>query len=177
MLEASDKVLRFDYRGAPQTVSVMIRAALDSQNHIAVRRLAEEICQQVDSKDYGSEYLAIYYYMLGNTRYMRDPRTVELVKRPDIVATDNLAGKKSSLDCDDYAALIAALVLSMGGSAQLVTVAFRNIFVGRQRQYSHVFCRALEPKTHKWVVLDPVAAERTGKMLSDAVAARVWPIA
>ena len=80
MLEAHDKVLQLPYRGAPQTVSVMREAALDSQNQIAVRTLAEEICQQVESKDYASKYLAIYYYMLANTRYMRDPRTVELVK-------------------------------------------------------------------------------------------------
>lgn len=177
MLEASDRVLKFDYRGAPQTIGVMRSAALESQNHLAVRELAEEICQGVDSKDYGSEYLAIYHAILGRTRYMRDPRTVELVKAPYVIATDILRGKVPSIDCDDSACLIGSLCLAMGGVAQFVTVAFRHQFVGQQRQYSHVLSRALEPKTGQWVVLDAVAAERTPKMLRDAVASKVWPIA
>ncbi len=176
MLDSADKVLKFDYRGAPQTVGVMGKAALESQGNIAIRRLAEEICQQVASKDYGSEYLAIYYFVLGHTRYMRDPRTVELVKAPYIVATDILAGKTPSLDCDDLAALIAALILAVGGEPEFVTVAFRNQFYNGERQYSHVFCRCREPRTMKYVVLDPVSAEKTKEMLSRVVAAKVYPV-
>ncbi len=177
VLDSADRVLKFDYRGAPQTVGVMRTAALSSQNEISVRRLAEEICQQVASKDYGSEYLAIYYFVLGHTRYMRDPRTVELVKAPNVVATDILAGKVPSLDCDDLAALIAALTLSVGGEPEFVTVAFKNMFHNGQRQYSHVFCRAKEPRTGEFVVLDPVSAEKTHEMLSRVRAAKTWAIA
>lgn len=177
MLEARDRVLQFDYRGAPQTVSVMRHAALASQNHLSIRQLVEEICQDLDSKDYSSEYLAIYYFCLARTRYMRDPRTVELVKSPHIVATDILAGKTPSLDCDDVAALIAALVLSVGGKPEFVTVAFRDMFHNGERQYSHVLCRAQEPRSLKFVVLDPVSAEKTNEMLRRVRAAKVWPIA
>jgi hypothetical protein len=177
VLEATDRVLQFDYRGAPQTIGVMRRAVMDSQGHLAVRRLAEEISQEIDSKDYGSEYLAILYFVLAHTRYMRDPRTVELVKAPHIIATDIIAGRVPSIDCDDSAAFIASLVLSVGGMADFATLAFRNQFVGKQRQYSHVLARAQEPKTRQWVVLDAVAAERTPKMLADAVASKIWPIA
>src|SRR5262245_8921602 len=99
----------------------MRKAALSSQEHLPVRQLAEEICQGVASKDYGSEYLAIYYFILGRCRYMRDPRTVELVKAPYLVATDILKGKIPSIDCDDMAALIAALILAVGGKPELVT--------------------------------------------------------
>jgi hypothetical protein len=177
LLESSDRVLKLDYRGAPQTVSVMRHAALASQDNITVRKLAEEICQQVDSKDYASEYLAIYYFVLSHTRYMRDPRTVELVKAPYVVATDILAGKKPSLDCDDLAALIAALILSMGGKPEFVTVAFREMYFNNEQQYSHVFCRAQEPRGLAWVVLDPVSAEKTDEMLRRVRAAKVWAIA
>lgn len=177
MLQSSDRVLKFDYRGAPQTVSVMREAALSAQDQIIVRQLAEEICQGVASKDYGSEYLAIYYYVLGHTRYMRDPRTVELVKNPSIVATDLLAGKIPSLDCDDTSALIAALIMSMGGKAEFVTVAFRRQYYNGELQYSHVFCRAQEPRSGEYVILDTVSAEKTSEMLRRVRAAKVWAIA
>ena len=80
MLQGYDKVLRLPYRGAPQTVSVLTRAALRSQSDLHVRLLAEDIAAGLGSKDYLSETLGVYYFLLGNTRYMRDPRTVELVK-------------------------------------------------------------------------------------------------
>ncbi len=177
VLDSADKVLKLDYRGAPQTVGVMRDAARESQEHLAIRKLAETICQGVASKDYGSEYLAIYYFVLARCRYMRDPRTVELVKAPYIIANDLLAGLTPSLDCDDLAALIAALILSVGGDPEFVTVAFKNQFYNGERQYSHVFCRAREPRTGQWVVLDPVSAEKTHEMLSRVRAAKTWPIA
>jgi hypothetical protein len=177
LLDSADRVLKFDYRGAPQTVSVMRDAALASQEHIAVRRVAEEICQGLASKDYASEYLAIYYFILARCRYMRDPRTVELVKAPYILATDILAGKTPSIDCDDMAALIAALILAVGGKCDMVTVAFKNQFFRGERQYSHVFCRAQEPRTGEYVVLDPVSAEKTNDMISRIKAAKVWAVA
>jgi hypothetical protein len=152
-------------------------AALVSQDKLSIRQLAEEICQGVASKDYASEYLAIYYFVLGHTRYMRDPRTVELVKAPYLVASDILAGKVPSIDCDDLAALIAALVLSVGGKADLVTVAFKHMFYNGERQYSHVFARAQEPRTMEYVVLDPVSAEHTGEMISRIRAAKIWAVA
>lgn len=177
MSEASDKVLKFDYRGAPQTISVMRSAALESQNDFTLRQLAESICAGIDSKDYGSEYQAIYHYVLRTCRYMRDPRTVELVRAPYIVARDLLAGKRPSLDCDDMSALIAALVMAVGGQVDLITVAFRRMVYLGQMQYSHVLCRAKDPRTGRHIVLDPVAAEKTGEMLNRVVASKIWPVA
>jgi hypothetical protein len=173
----SDKVLQFEYRGSPQTVQVMRRAALDSQAHLAVRKLAEYICQGIDSKDYVSEYLAVYNFLLQRCRYMRDPRTVELVKAPYLVAQEILQGGRPSIDCDDYSTLIGALILAVGGSVRFVTVAFRDAFYNGQRQYSHVFAQALEPRSGLWIVLDPVAAEKTQEMIGRIKAAAVWPVA
>lgn len=172
-----DKILQFEYRGAPQTIGVMRRAALDSQSHMAVRKLAEFACERVDSKDYTSEYLALYNLVLQRCRYMRDPRTVELVKAPYLVAQEILQGGRPSLDCDDMAATLAALGLAVGGNVRLVTVAFKNAFFNGTRQYSHVFAQALEPRSGLWIVLDPVAAEKTGEMMTRITAAAVWPVA
>ena len=172
-----DKVLHFEYRGAPQTIDVMRRAALDSQSNLAVRQLAEKACAGIDSKDYTSEYLALYNLLLQRCRYMRDPRTVELVRAPYLVAQEILQGGRPNLDCDDLSAMLGALVLAVGGNVRFVTVAFRNAFYNGQRQYSHVFPQALEPRTGLWIVLDPVAAEKTGEMMGRIRAAAIWPVA
>jgi hypothetical protein len=172
-----DKILQFPYRGAPQTVGVIKQAALAAQSDYAVRQLAERITERLPSKDYLSEYLAIYYFVLAHTRYMRDPRTVELVRAPDVVARELLAGHTPALDCDDQSALICALVLAMGGECRVVTVAFGNTFYKGNRQYSHVFAQAREPYSKAWITLDPVAADRTQQMIRRTKAAKIWPVA
>ncbi len=155
----------------------MHRAALDSQDKLVTRRFVEWCCQNVASKDYLSEYLAVHYCLLARCRYMRDPKTVELVKAPYLVFDEILRGGTPSIDCDDFAACEEAAILSLGGSVQLVTVAFHDMFYEGRRQYSHVFARALEPRSKTWVILDPVAAPREREMLSQVKAAAFWPCA
>ncbi len=171
---------RVGYSGAPQTISVMRRAVLDDANHFTTRQLAESVCEWLDSKDYTSEYLALYQFLLQRTRYMRDPRRTELVRAPYLISEQILAGHRPSLDCDDMATWLAAAVTAVGGRAEFCTVAFAKIFFGGQPQYSHVFCRALEPRSRAYIVLDPVAAEKTSQMLGRVRAnghAATWPVA
>jgi hypothetical protein len=108
---------------------------------------------------------------------MRDPRTVELVKAPYLIAQEILDGGRPSLDCDDFAGMECAMGLAMGGPAQLATVAFRRMFYEGRQQYSHVFGEVQEPKTGRWIALDPVAAEGTAQMMRRVVAAKIWPVA
>ena len=177
MSGGSDRVLKFPYRGAPQTVGVIKKAALDSQRDLSVRNLAESICSGLPSKCYVGEYLALYNAVQHMTRYMRDPRTVELVRAPYVIARQMAAGQVPNLDCDDLTALLSALVLSVGGQVRIVTVAFRNMVHNGQRQYSHVFAEARDPKSGRWIVLDPVASHKTSEMLGRVVAAKIWPVA
>jgi hypothetical protein len=155
----------------------MRRAALESQTNLAVRQLAEAICCRLDSKDYTSEYLALYNMVLQRCRYMRDPRTVELVRAPYLVSQEILQGGRPNLDCDDMAVLLGALVLAVGGNVRFVTVAFKNAFYQGQRQFSHVFAQALEPRNGLWITLDPVAADKTAEMMARIKAAAVYPVA
>lgn len=167
---------RVAYGGAPQTIRLMGRAALEDGSHFETRKLVEMICEHLDSKDYGSEYQALYYFILQRTRYMRDPRRTELVRAPYVVSKQIAAGHRPSLDCDDMSTWLCAALLAVGGQPELVTVAFANLFYMGQRQYSHVFVRVKEPRSGKYVILDPVAAERTPEMLRKVVAAATWPI-
>lgn len=168
---------RIAYSGAPQTISVMRKAALEDADHFVTRQLAEMVCAGIDSKDYLSEYLALYQFLLQRTRYMRDPRRTELVRAPYIVSQQIMAGHRPSLDCDDMATWLAAAVTAVGGRAEYCTVAFQRMYYDGVQQYSHVFTRALEPRTRCNVVLDPVAAEKTPDMLRRVVAASTWPVA
>ncbi len=173
---------RVGYNGAPQTIALMGKSALGDSKDFTVRQLAENVCQGLDSKDYVSEYLAGYYFLLQHTRYMRDPRRDELVRSPAWIAKQILAGFRPSIDCDDASNFLAAWVLAVGGQAWFATLAFANQFAmgpnGKpQRQYSHVLAGATDPRTATRIILDPVAAEKTGEMLTRVKAARVWPIA
>lgn len=168
---------RVAYWGAPQTISVMAKSALEADKHFEVRRLVEAICEGLESKDYTSEYLACFHYVLQHTRYMRDPRRTELVRAPWILARQILAGQRPSIDCDDLACLLAAMMLALGAKVEFVTVAFSDAFYDGRRQFSHVFIRVLEPRSGVWIVLDPVAAEKTSQMLARVKAYDTWPVA
>lgn len=170
-------VLKLPYRGAPQTVDVIRHAALQSQQHYANRLLAEAICHDLRSKDYRSEILAINNFVWGHTRYMRDPRTVELVQAPYKIVEQIQAGLTPQLDCDDMAGFISSLLLSVGCEARVVTVAFQNMFYLGKRQYSHVFAQGYDPRSGVWVTCDPVAGIDTDQMLRRVVAFKTWPIA
>jgi hypothetical protein len=168
---------RIAYAGAPQTIEVMKQAALEDANHFETRQLAESVCEGLDSKDYTSEYMALYYCLLQRTRYMRDPRRTELVRAPYLVSRQILEGHRPSIDCDDGALWLAAAILAVGGRPDFVTCAFQRLYFDGRIQHSHVFARALEPRTRSWIVLDPVAAEKTPQMLGRIVDASTWPVA
>ena len=167
---------RIAYAGAPQTIEVMQQAALEDANHFETRQLAEAVCEGLDSKDYTSEYMALYHCLLQRTRYMRDPRRTELVRAPYLVSRQILAGHRPSIDCDDGALWLASAIMAIGGRADFVTCAFQRLYFDGRIQHSHVFTRALEPRTRAWIVLDPVAAEKTPQMMGRIVDASTWPI-
>jgi hypothetical protein len=165
------------FRGAPQTVALIKKYALEAQTDPTVRLLAEEIVSGLNSKDYLSEIAAVYYYTLEHVRYANDPRTVELVRRPARVVAELASGKTPSLDCDDLVAFQAALLLALGREVRVVTIAFQKARHRGQVQYSHVYLQVREPSTSKWIVLDPVAAEKTAEMLRKGQEIKIWPLA
>lgn len=169
--------MRGSFRGAPHTVALIKRYALEAQSNPRVRLLAEEIVSGLNSKDYLSEINAVYYYTLSHTRYANDPRTVELVRRPERIIRELESGKTPSLDCDDLVTFQAALLLSLGREVRVVTVAFNRAVYKGEIQYSHVYLQAREPRSGTWIVLDPVAAEESPEMLSRIKEMKIWPLA
>lgn len=170
-------ILKLPFRGANQTAQMIRAAALDAQNHIEIRQLAEEITREVRAKDYLSEILAIYHFVLTNCRYMRDPRTIELVKSPRRIVLELLSGRRPQVDCDELTELLAALLLSAGCSVRIVVVAFNNAVFKGERQYSHVLCQAYEPKSKSWITCDPVAGAKTNRMHQRVKFAKIFAVA
>jgi hypothetical protein len=165
------------FHGAPHTVDLIKRYAIEAQRDPSVRLFAEEVVSGLQSKDYLSEIIAIYHATLAHTRYTNDPRSVELVKKPAWVVQQIRVGQIPSLDCDDLVAFQAGLLLSLGREVRAVTAAFRDAFHAGERQYSHVYLQVKEPRTSTWITLDPVAAEETSTMLRRVRAVKIWPIA
>ena len=142
------------YRGTAQTVAEMRRLTLAAQTSWELRQLVENACRGLRGKDYLSEMAALFHLVWQSIRYQRDPRTVELVKTPEATLATGVG------DCDDQATLLAALTLLSGAEARFALVGFRPDGV-----FTHVFCEALDPRTRRWVTLDPVAGRRASEML------------
>jgi hypothetical protein len=165
------------YRGTDHTVAVMIqlakgqvdprqmvRNALDGERSIPFRRHTEQIINNIRPKDYTSEILAICRWWGNHSRYTRDPLHIEMIRSPDRLLADALAGRLAA-DCDDTALAIATSCMIIGAKAQFVTVGFKPRLPGQPKIHTHVFCRAQDPKSKVWWVLDPVAGRKTGDML------------
>jgi hypothetical protein len=143
---------------------LMVQNALQGERSTAFRRHTEQIVNNLRPKDYTSEIIAISRWWGNAGRYTRDPLHVELIRSPDRLLADALAGKLL-IDCDDVATAIATSCMTIGARAQFVTVGFKPRESGAPKTHTHVFCRAQDPKSKVWWVLDPVAGRKTGDML------------
>jgi transglutaminase-like putative cysteine protease len=151
------------YRGTAQTVENMRRLALAAQTQWPLRRVVEQLCRGLRPKDYLSELIALHHFVCRTVRYQRDPLTVELVKTPMATLRTGVG------DCDDIATLLGALVLLCGSPARFVTVGFRP-----DGTFTHVFAEGQDPRTRRWVTLDPVAGPRAAQMLRRVHGSRIY---
>lgn len=168
---------RMSYLGTPQTVSTMVRLALGPRGEQSplVRRHAEQIVSNIRPKDYASELMAIFYWWCRAGRYTRDPLHVELLKDPERLVVDAMNGHLVC-DCDEFALGIATDCMVIGAPAQFVTVGFKPRLPGQPETYTHVFCRAQDPRTGTWWILDPVAGVRVEPMLKRVKQFKIYDI-
>ncbi len=64
---------------------------------------------------------------------------------------------------------MGALCRQLGRDVEIVIVGF-----GAPGHYSHVFVRVKEPKSGKWIVLDPVAGTDEASMLSRVTTYKIY---
>lgn len=165
------------YRGTDHTVATMIRLALSDRGErsFKVRRHTEQIIGNIRPKDYASEIIAICRWWGNAGRYTRDPLHVEMLRDPERLIDDALAGRLAC-DCDEYALAIGTCCLVIGAPVRFVTVGFSPRWPGEPKVHTHVFATAQDPRTKVWWVLDPVAGRRTAPMLGRVKQSSIFPV-
>jgi hypothetical protein len=161
------------FRGPETTIEYMRKAILGprGERSVLVRSVTERIVQDLWPKDYLGEMLAIRNYVASHVRYLNDPLSTEWVKDPQRMIEEIQAQGRCGADCDEICSIIVTMCRQVGREAEAVTVGF-----GAPEQYSHVFARGREPKSGKWLVLDPVAGTDEAKMLRRVTTWRAWRI-
>lgn len=89
------------YKGTDHTVQRMMELARGDRGErsIKVRRHTEQIIGNLRPKDYSSEIIAICKWWGNAGRYTRDPLHVEMLRDPERLVDDAMAGK---LACDCF---------------------------------------------------------------------------
>ena len=161
------------FSGAKDTLRAMVEAAQGAQGERSalVREATEEAIGLLAPKAYGSEILAVAYWVTGHVHYVNDPLHTEMVKTPERLVKEVRARGYGRGDCDDLGCLIGTMALQLGRQAQLVVVGF-----DQPGDYSHVFCRVQEPKTRQWIVCDPVAGSNIRSMLGRVRTYQIWSL-
>lgn len=156
----------------PATTILEMRRAINGprgERSVLVRSFTESVVRGLQPKDYLSEINAIRYAVTDHTRYLNDPVTTEWVKDPQRIVEEINATGRSTIDCDEYALLIATMLRQVGREARWVTVGF-----GLPGSYTHVFAEGKEPKSGAWIICDPVAGTEEDKMQRRVTTYKFW---
>lgn len=126
-----------------RTIGRLVKAALRDPR---IRHLALDILRQrnADSIQPLSSIRAIYNWIKANIRYVLDPINVETVQAPEVTL------ELGAGDCDDHAALLAALCMSVG-------IPVRFVVLGSSPStFEHIYPEA--QANGKWVPADTASA-------------------
>jgi hypothetical protein len=161
------------FRGPETTIGTMRQLCLGDRGErsLLVRGAVEYCVRGLQPKDYLSEILAIRHFVAERVRYLNDPVAVEWVKDPQRLVEELVRHGRAIGDCDDLCLLISTMARQLGRDAEFITVGF-----GKPDHFSHVFARVKEPKTGRWIVVDPVAGTNEKSMLARVTTWRSWKI-
>lgn len=137
------------YEVTVNTMRIMAKIINSSIRDYYVRRWAEKIIERVPDDDY-NRVLAIYQFLERNTKYVRDPYGLELLKAPQVSLQLIDAGDIPGLDCDDMVILSMSLLKSIG-----FRVGMRAVSYTPEKVYTHVY-GLVYVKPYGWVPFDLV---------------------
>ena len=155
------------------TVRTMIELCVGDRGERStlVRNVKDHIIREVQPKDYFSEILAVRNWVHEHCKYSNDALGVEQIQDPERICDQVIKHGKAVMDCDEIALIIGTLCRQLGREVEFVIVGF-----GRPGSYSHVFARVKEPKSGKWIVVDPVAGTDEASMLGRVTTFQTWKL-
>jgi hypothetical protein len=168
------------FSGARDTLVKMQEVVLGphGEHSPLVRQFAEWVVRDRAPKDKHGEILAVRNIFVQDSpwrpgtplfRYTNDPRHIEWVKRPERIVREISEHGTSLVDCDDMAAMAAALVLHLGREPEFVALGYNG-------QLTHVGLRVREPKSGRWIWIDTVAGPREREAAEKAQQRLFWSL-
>jgi len=151
----------------------------DGERSATVRQFTSWVVQHVWPKDYLSEILAVrncfvqtspWHPGLPLFRYTNDPLHVEWIKTPRRQVEEINQGGVTTVDCDDITTMAATMLLQLGRKVELVALGFEP------DSLTHVGVRVEEPKSGRWIWIDPVAGPREREAAQRAQEMMVWSL-
>lgn len=182
MLGRAPENTRFSgFTGPKDTLKAMERIALGPRGEQSpvVRQFTEYVVKDIWPKDYQGEILAVRNCFLQPSptrpgarmfRYANDPRHVEWIKDPQRMVEEVAQQGVCVADCDEIALLGATMCLQLGREVELVALGFAP------RQLTHVGYRVKEPKSNRWIWVDPVAGPREREAAETAKEVLFWSL-
>jgi len=141
--------------GAYATVRLMRRLVDDAVTDPAMLNLAVSIINFAPHMDQLAEVDALFGYVLGHIKYVRDIAGVETIADPRTTAARRVG------DCDDKATLLATLFEAVGYPTRFVMAGYKS-----ESQFEHVYLSVLVNGT--WLDADATVFEGLGYAPPDA---------
>jgi len=179
--KAPERTKFLGFTGPKDTLRSMARTAVGERGEKSpvVRQFTEYIVRDVWPKDYQGEILAVRNCFLQPSptrpgarmfRYANDPRHVEWIKDPQRMVEEVAQQGVCVADCDEIALLGATMCLQLGREVEFVALGFAP------RQLTHVGFRVKEPKSNRWIWVDPVAGPREKEAAETAKEVLFWSL-
>lgn len=124
--------------GVQQTVAYMRALVNAAITDPVIRRQGFLATQHCPRQDHGCKCYSVLAWVKRHLHYLADPRGVEALHDPKLIATAIHTGRVPYGDCDDFAMYTAALLKSIG-----LAPAFRVIGHGPQFSHVYVVCHGL----------------------------------
>lgn len=117
------------------TLARMRKLIYDASDDAQVVQLARTIVAGVSGHDFTAQARAVRAWLVKHFRFVRDPRSIELLEEPSVHIRNVQRTGYTQGDCDDAATLGAALASAIGMDGQLTAEAF----MFKDAPYQHVF--------------------------------------
>jgi len=138
--------------GALETVEYIRKLIFEGVSDFLVREESLGAIKHIPDRDTTGIIKAIHNHVQRNYRFRWDPYGREMLVNVRYILLGNRRVPGFGIDCDDFVILESCLLRAVGIPTDIVISACDR---RRPQDYSHIYLRAFDRKTNKWVPLDP----------------------